>query len=628
MRFLVLDDSPDDRLVAARLLRQAHPGAEVDEVSDPAGFERALGRDGYAAVVTDYLMRWTDGVRVLRRVKALWPDCPVVLFTGSGNEEVAVEAMKAGADDYVIKSPRTVGRLPLAVTLAMERVSARRRIEALEGHLLDLTEALDVGVFRATPGGDLLTCNGAFLRILGLESPGEARSVDLSGLLSPPGRADAMREAADGRAMARREKEIVRPDGGRVWVLISERVGDDAGRPVVDGLVEDISGRKQLERGLTAQAEELREADRRKDEFLAMLAHELRNPLSPIQSAAQILQLIPALHSDEHVRYACEVIERQTRALARLVDDLLDVSRVSRGKIVLHPEFIDLGLAVARAVETARPLVEARRHELKLQLPSEPVRVSADLTRLTQVLSNLLNNAAKFTPEGGRISVEAVREAGQAVVRVKDNGIGIAPDLLPRVFDLFTQGEVSIDRNQGGLGIGLTLAKRLVELHGGTLTAESHADEPGSTFTVRLPAALRPTPGGGPPAEARPSAGARLDILVVDDNRDAADVAALVLRTLGHSPRTVYDGPSAVAAVRESHPAVVFLDIGLPGMDGYEVARAIRADRDARDTVLVALTGYGSEEDRSKSREAGFDYHLMKPAEVEDIIRILRSVKL
>ncbi|TKC99648.1 sensor histidine kinase [Polyangium fumosum] len=486
MRFLVLDDNPDDRLMAIRLLSHEFPELETDEVFDRAGFERALARGGYDAVVTDYMMQWTDGIQVLQLVKSQWPDCPVVLFTGSGNEEVAVEAMKAGADDYVAKSPHRRVRLPLAVRHAIERATAKRRLTQVEADLQQLTDALDVGVFRATPEGELLSCNPAFLRIIGQRTLEEARARSIECLLWPP--VDEVRASERGHATTKRDMEVCRPDGSRVWARVSERVRVDDGRTVVDGLVEDISERRALEEGLRTRTLELQQADQRKDEFLAMLAHELRNPLAPILNAATLVRYKTASLADTRVRDACMIIERQVMTLSRLVDDLLDASRVSQGKITLHPEVIDLGWAVTQAVEMVRPLVEARRQKLVVQLPPAPAPVRADLTRLTQVFANLLNNAAKFTPQGGQIGITATQSGEDVVVRITDTGMGINAALLPRIFDLFTQGDVSIDRAQGGLGVGLTLVKQLVEMHGGAVTAESEGAGQGSAFTVRLPA--------------------------------------------------------------------------------------------------------------------------------------------
>ncbi|MDC3960419.1 hybrid sensor histidine kinase/response regulator [Polyangium jinanense] len=623
MRFLVLDDNPDDRLVAIRLLSHEFPDAQADEVFDKAGFEQALARDGYDAVVTDYMMRWTDGIQVLQLIKRHWPDCPVVLFTGSGNEEVAVEAMKSGADDYVVKSPQRMARLPLAVRHAIDRATAKRRLTQVETHLQRLTDALDVGVFRATAEGELLFCNPAFLRIIGQSTLAEARAGSIKALLSPPGQADKVRDTESGQTMAKREMEVRRPDGSRVWARVSERVGEEDRRTVVDGLVEDISERKALEEGLRARTEELQEADRRKDEFLAMLAHELRNPLAPILNAATIVRYKTAPLSDATVQEACVIIERQVMTLSRLVDDLLDVSRVSQGKITLHPEIIDLGRAVTQAVEMVRPLVESRRQALVVQLPPAPVQVRADLTRLTQVFANLLNNAAKFTPQGGQLGITATREGAEVVVRITDTGMGIDAALLPRIFDLFTQGDVSLDRAQGGLGVGLTLVKRLVEMHGGAVMAESAGPGRGSAFTVRLPASNGEAAGHDSESRAVVEGAKGLRVLVVDDNQDSAETVSLLLEMLGHEVERAYDGPSALAMARGFRPTVVFLDLGLPGMDGYEVARQLRRESWGKEIRLVALSGYGRDEDRERSRAAGCDLHLTKPPNFEVVRQLL-----
>jgi signal transduction histidine kinase/DNA-binding response OmpR family regulator len=360
---------------------------------------------------------------------------------------------------------------------------------------------------------------------------------------------------------------------------------------------------------------EIRESDRQKGVFLAMLAHELRNPLAPILNALHVLRTPDA--DPEATAQARDIAERQVRHLARLVDDLLDVSRINTDKVELRRGPIDLREAVARAVEAARPLIEARGHELSVSVPDGPLRLTADEDRLEQILSNLLNNAAKYTEPGGRIALEVAREGDDAVVRVRDTGIGIAPELLPRVFDLFTQADRSLDRSQGGLGIGLTLVRRLVEMHGGSVSVSSAGVGRGSEFVVRLPLAAGdeaalPTDDGrvDEPADERPKR-----VLVVDDNVDAARILSRLLTAGGHHVDVAHDGQAALEIARERPPDVVLLDIGLPGMDGYEVARRMRAMGDLDRTLLVALTGYGQEEDRRRSRESGFDQHLTKPVD-------------
>ena len=380
--------------------------------------------------------------------------------------------------------------------------------------------------------------------------------------------------------------------------------------------------RKRLEGELRQRAEQLAEADKRKDEFLAMLAHELRNPLAPIRNAAYMLRLKNP--DDEELQFARAVIDRQLQHMTRLVDDLLDVSRISRGKVTLCKEPIELAAVVERALEISRPLIEARKHRLTVTLPPGPVFVDADLARLSQVVANLLNNAAKYTEERGRVFLTVARAGDEAILRVQDTGVGLAPDMLSSIFDLFTQAQGSVSRSEGGLGIGLSLVRSLVELHGGSVVALSEGIGRGSEFVIRLPLLKevpRPLAAGRHPARSRKVPARR--ILVVDDNVDAAKSLALLLRLTGHEVRTAHDGAAALEAARAQAPDVVLLDIGLPRMDGLEVARRMREDLGLKGVVLVALTGYGQDEDRRRSEAAGFNAHLVKPIDLDLLVDLL-----
>jgi PAS domain S-box-containing protein len=411
------------------------------------------------------------------------------------------------------------------------------------------------------------------------------------------------------------ELEVIRKDGQRMPVEVSSRLILRDGRPVgVQGCARDITERKRAE-------EALKEADQRKDEFLAMLSHELRNPLTPIRNALHILKIADT-DADQMVQIR-DVMERQVEHLTRLVDDLLDMARITRGQIELRRERVELAAAIARAVETAQPVIDGRGQQLNVALPPEPLCVEGDLVRLAQVFANLLNNAAKYTGLAGHIWLTAERDDGEVRVRVRDDGIGMAPEVVPHIFDLFVQAGRSAARSQGGLGIGLTLVRRLVELHGGTVHASSPGPGHGSEFTVRLPLlATIPAPPPSQPRESRDVAAARR-ILVVDDNEDVADTLALLLRQGGHEVRVAHDGPAALEAARAYQPEVVLLDIGLPGMTGYEVAQHLRQQPPANLTLLIALTGYGQDEDRRRSSEAGFDLHLTKPVDPADLKRLL-----
>jgi PAS domain S-box-containing protein len=408
------------------------------------------------------------------------------------------------------------------------------------------------------------------------------------------------------------EKRYVRKDGSHVWVATRGYfVRDAAGTPrYAIGVALDIRERKLAEQAL-------READRRKDEFLAMLAHELRNPLAPMRNALEAFRLL--LPPDPQLAQLRDIIDRQVGQLTRMVDDLLDVTRITMGKVRLRREPMNLVAAVERALETVEPLVTVRRHRLDFARPVRPVWVEGDEVRLTQVVANLLGNAAKYTPEGGIISVRLGADATEATVEVADNGIGIAAEMLERVFDLFEQDERALDRAEGGLGIGLTLVKKLVELHDGRVAAASAGRGRGARFTVTLPV-LR-APADDAPVEARGAGGTGRGrrILVVDDNADAVESLALLLELSGHEVHRAYEGTRAVELARALRPEIALLDLGLPGLDGYAIARALRADPVTARVTLIALTGYGQPGDRDRSHAAGFDAHLVKPVDFEEL---------
>jgi signal transduction histidine kinase/CheY-like chemotaxis protein len=434
------------------------------------------------------------------------------------------------------------------------------------------------------------------------------------------------------------EWTYIRKDGTRLTVLLAvTAVVDPEGRiNGFLGIATDLTERKRLEDQLRKHACELAEADARKNEFLAMLGHELRNPLAPIRNAVRIMK--QGALDDPGTRWAREVIDHQVRQMAQLVDDLLDVSRVTRGKVRLQKEVVDVATIVAYAVETSRPMIDANRLRLSISLPPRAINVDADPIRMAQVLSNLLNNAAKYTPEQGHIRLSLGEEGGHVVFRVRDNGIGIPPEMLSKVFDLFTQVDHSLDRSQGGLGLGLTLVRSLVELHGGNVRATSPGLGQGSEFVVNLPI-YKP----GKAAAARKASGDQAErvrtplaprpaqepcrVLVVDDNVTSAQSLELLLRLEGHHARLVHDGPSALEAVSKHRYDVLLMDIGLPGMSGYDVARRVRQQPEVGNPLLVAVTGYAEDEARRLSREAGFDHHLVKPVDPEEILALLASTE-
>jgi signal transduction histidine kinase/ActR/RegA family two-component response regulator len=527
-------------------------------------------------------------------------------------------------------------------------------MESIESVVWAITD----GVIVTDPEGRLLTANLAARNLLGGEEP----LADLHRvLLHEPGgdrlpaAESPLRRALLGRRVNGMVVEIRRPQSSERQLVswsaspvfqqsklvltvhtLRELDGQEpiesASRPLREHTGPlDASVRMRLEQRLRRQAEQLAEADRRKDEFLAMLGHELRNPLAPIHNAVQVLRRHCSA-ADPHLKWGLDVIERQVGQITRLVDDLVDVARITRGRIQLQRRPTTLHEIVFAAVEAVRPLMQERRHALVISVPPLATRVDVDPVRMTQVVANYLENAAKYTPPGGDIRVTLRQADGRAELRVRDSGIGIAPHVLPHVFEPFTQGDRPLDRSQGGLGLGLKLVRSLVELHGGAVEARSEGVGKGSEFALFLPLLperpARATPVADTPVQPEPAPHARPPrrLLVVDDNEDVGRSFAVLLGAMGHDVRVEADGPSALAAVNEIHPDVVFLDIGLPGMSGYEVAEAIRRDHGRHSIVLVAVTGYGQDNDRERSFRSGFDHHLLKPVDVTVLETLLASL--
>lgn len=546
------------------------------------------------------------------------------------DEEVVIErpdgssvTVQVNIDPILDRSGRIVGAVN-AFHDVTEQKRAQRELRDQKENLQTLLETLPLAVFIAhDPEARVITGNPAAAELLRMP-PGSNLSMTAPGGERPshfrvvrdgepvPPESLPIQRAARGEIVEAEPVDHRFDDGTTVHTLIWARpLTDAAGRPRGSvASILDITELRSAERSL-------REAARRKDRFLATLAHELRNPLAPIGYALEIMKHSPS--DAERLQNARDTMARQLAHLVRLVDDLLDVSRITRDRLELRLERVELSAILTQAVETCRPLLDKGAHELTLDLPPDPVMLDADPVRLTQVFGNLLGNSCKYTDPGGAVRVSAVREGDEVVVSVRDTGIGLAPGALERVFDMFTQVDASRERLRGGLGIGLTLAKGLAEMHGGSMRAYSEGLGRGSTFVVRLPTAAA---GSGPAPDrkteaAAPSAVRR--VLVVDDNREAADSLALLLETTGHTAWTAYDGPDAVAAIERLTPEVVLLDIGLPGMNGYEVCRAARSRPGGDRLTVVALTGWGRDEDRRQSHEAGFDGHLVKPVAYGDL---------
>ena len=616
-RILLADDNADMRAYVGRLLQSAW---DVDVVTNGRQALNAAIERPPDLVITDVMMPELDGFALLRALRAhpATSEVPVMMLSARAGEESRVEGLQAGADDYVIK-PFSARELVARVETQLLRGRVRSIEQAQRQRLLD--------IFAQAPAAI------AILRgpdhVFEMANPWYRDLVDGRDVVGRPVR-DALPEVTNQGIveLLDRVHATGQPYVGRSLPLVvhradatpEQRFFDFVYQPLFDrqGAVEGIAAVVYDVTSLVRAREDAEVANRAKDEFLAMLGHELRNPLAPILTALQLLRL-RGIEAGEKER---SVIERQVRHLVSLVDDLLDVSRITRGKIQLQRSPVEIADVVAKAIETASPLLEQQRHTLKVTVPRHGLTVHADRERLAQVISNLLTNAAKYTEPGGTVTVTALRERDVVVLTVSDNGIGIAADMLPRVFDSFVQDRQALDRARGGLGLGLTIVKSLVSLHEGSVTAESAGRGRGASFTVRLPLVVK---GVAEPVEA-PAANVSIAasddprrVLVVDDNEDAASMLALSLSAYGHDVRTAPDGPTALGLVDGWKPQVAVLDLGLPVMDGYELARRLAERSGPGGARLIAVTGYGQEQDRNRSADAGFAAHLVKPIDIEQL---------
>ncbi|HEX4333843.1 MAG TPA: ATP-binding protein [Usitatibacter sp.] len=604
----------------------------ADELAQGAGAllvsEEAIARQEHL----NYL-----GERLARQ--APWSDIPVLLLARPGADSPPVrQTLRALGNVTLIERPVRIAALLTAVQTALRarqrQYNAREHLVELdcvagalrdgESRLKALFDNAAIGIAEIDGSQRFALVNDSICRLLGTKREG-LLDKSLSDVVHPDDRIDLYMRLADlfeaGCERVVTEARLVREDGAWIWAKLAaslSRVGDERGAHAVVA-IEDVTEQKHAE-------EDLREADRRKDEFLAILAHELRNPLAPIRNSLHIFRMAGV--QDPAVARVTEMMERQVAHMVRMVDDLLEVSRISRGKIELRRERVELASVLRSAVDTSLPLIEANRHKLAVQVPPEPLLLDADPVRLAQVFANLLNNSAKYTPPGGRIDVEVTVDNGMAVIGVRDNGEGIAPQMLSRVFNMFTQVNPG-ERAQGGLGIGLTLARTLVNMHGGSIEALSGGREHGCEFQVRLPLVSNAEVADQAQAGHEEKGELRLRrVLVVDDNEDAADSLGMLLEFLGAEVRVVHDGFAALEALSTFQPAAVLLDLGMPGMNGLEVARRMREDPRAKGALLVALTGWGQREDRRRTMEAGFDYHLVKPADLGTLQSILSMREL
>jgi PAS domain S-box-containing protein len=622
---LNVDDNDGARYAKTRILQSA--GFQVLEATNGADALDTVKRETPALVLLDVKLPDINGIEVCRRIKSD-PDtnCVLVLQTSAAltGRDDKIRGLEGGADNY-LAAPIEADELIANVNALLRMRQTQDELRDSEERFRQLTDNIeDVFWMFSVPQRALVYVSPAYAAIWGrgCDSLRDDHASWL-GAVHPDDRPriQARWDRLDLSPHFEEEYRVLLPDSSTRWVRDRVfAVRNTKGEVYrVARVTADISPRKEMEALLRA-------ADNNKNQFLATLAHELRNPLSPIRNAAALLGACGEGGTERQAR-AREVITRQVDHLAHLVDDLLDVARISEGKIALRREDVNLGAVIGQAIETAAPLISAREHRLEVRLPEEQVWVSGDPVRLAQSVGNLLHNAAKFTPRGGAITVTASVAGDKVRVAVHDTGIGIAEDNLPRIFGMFTQAAVPPDRAPEGLGIGLSLVSRLLEMHGGRLTAESPGIGLGSTFTVELPV-LR-TAAADVASAPEKEQGGRMDgglrVLLVDDNIDAVEMMGYLLNEMGHEAITTHEAENIVPLALQHRPQVIVLDIGLPNVDGYELARMIKKEPELANTRLVAHTGYGSPEDRRKAREAGFDAHLVKPAELEDLEKALRG---
>jgi PAS domain S-box-containing protein len=614
-RVLIVEDDAGIATLEKRQLERS--GYEVVVAGSPAEALRAVRNDSINLALLDLRLEEASGLDLYEQLKAEGHNIPAILVTAFPDQTTAIRALRAGVRDFVPKSAEFLEYLPTAVDRVVGQVRVERKLVESELRLASIIGTAMDAIVMCDDHLRIILFNRSAERMFGLPASQALheslhRFIPDIDLFAP--RTDGC-DTAD-TVQGRLEVNAIRADGERFPVEVSISEVAVHARCLYTVIARDITERKRAEA-------ELREADHRKDVFLGMLGHELRNPLAAITTAGEVLHRTigdPAGHK------LTNVIRRQTAALARMVDDLLDVSRVTLGKIQLTLEPLLLSEVARRAADHARAVAAKGDLRVDVEIGPEPVWIDGDATRLDQVLANLLNNAAKFTPPGGTIALTAGVEGTEAVIRVRDSGIGIEPALLPRIFDLFVQGDTSLDRAKSGLGIGLALVRQVVTMHRGRVVAHSAGSGRGSEFVVTLPVlpfegAVVEEPESTPAAERH-----ALSILVVDDHPDLADAIASLLEGIGHEARAVYSGEEALATARTRKPDVMIVDIGMPGMTGYDVARRVRADRAFAGTRLVALTGYGRDEDRVRVIEAGFDLHLTKPVSESQFQKVLSSL--
>jgi PAS domain S-box-containing protein len=616
---LVVDDDETKRYTIAKTLVRA--GFEITEAANGAE-ALSLVASLPSLVILDVKLPDMSGFEVCRRIKSDPLTCAIPVLhisTTFVNLDDKLHGLDGGADGYLTNVAE-----PLELLATVRALLRARRAEdaaQISTRQWQTTfDAISDGVMLLDASGKVVQANRTIERILGRPWT-EIVGNELSAFWDRPPQSE---ESLFARMLDSDSRQADDRSLGDCWLHVTVdplRDGEGSIKGAIC-LVSDISDRKRMEMQLFAQAEDLQAAGRRKDEFLAMLAHELRNPLASLANALQIIRV--QVRGNDLVEDSVDVAGRQIHHMTRLLEDLFDVSRITRGAVELRKNAVDMNLVVAHAVEAARSQINARRHTLSTFAPPEPMQVEGDPTRLEQIVTNLLNNAVKYTEPGGKITVTLTREVDQAVLRVRDSGIGITPEMQQNIFDLFVQADHSLDRALGGLGIGLTLVRSLVELHGGTISVFSGGLGRGSEFVVRLPALSAPLyeTSHDTRIQANDKAG-HSRILIVDDNRDSGRTMARILELDGHDVECVFNGLAVSEQLAAFQPDVLLVDIGLPGLDGYQVAEQVRRQRAKDELLLVAVTGYGGQENHARAKRAGFDHYLVKPVNLKMLAELL-----
>jgi len=654
VRILIIDDNPDDRLLAIRELSRAFSDLIVEQIAEAEGLEQILLASNFDLVITDYRLRWSDGISVLRAIKAQYPALPVVMFTNSGNEEIAVEAMKAGLDDYVIKSPNRYFRLPVAVRSSLEQARQRQALKEAETRYSELFDRVPVGLYRIAPNGKMLEANPAMVQLLGYPDQQTLLAAQTVDFYVDAQVSQQWQQLMERDGTVRDFETLLRTlEGKLIWVRHNARAirnGEDV--LYYEGAIEDVTERKQAEeerKALLAREQaaraEAEAASRMKDEFLATISHELRTPLNAMLGWASLLRSRKL--NEATTARALETIERNAKAQTQMVEDLLDVSRMIRGKLRLTTHPVDLVFVIEAALEAVQPTIAAKSIELeKLYegVQGEAVMVMGDSNRLQQIVWNLLTNAIKFTPTRGRVKVhlsvvsgnEQQTKATYAQIQVSDTGCGISAKFLPYIFEHFRQADSTSTRSQAGLGLGLAIVRQLVEIHGGTVYANSPGVGQGATFTVKLPL-LEGSRGRREqgeqgenktffpsPLTPRPSPLLGLQVLLVEDEVDTREVLTLALEQYGAEVTAVTSAAEAKSAIAKFQPDVIISDIAMPEEDGYDLIQQLRDW--GKQMPAIALTAYARDSDRTAAIAAGFQQHLSKPVEPEELAAVVADL--